>query len=128
MEKFRNSYPASLSGGMEQLTAIARSFISNSKILLLDEPFVSLDAISREKMNLELLRLWQRKRKTIILVTHSIQEAVFLSNQVLLISQRPGRIKSRIKINLSRPRRLSILNSKEFNQKVQIIRNILETN
>ena len=122
LEKFKNTYPNDLSGGMEQLTAIARSFIADAQILLLDEPFASLDAISREKMNQELLKLWQRKRKTIILVTHSIEEAVFLADKVLIMSQRPGRIKSIIKIDLPRPRQLSTISSPEFNSIVKTIR------
>lgn len=125
LEKFKNTYPAELSGGMEQLTAIARSFISNSKILLLDEPFGSLDAINREKMNFHLQRLWREKKKTIILVTHSIKEAVFLADKVLVMSQRPGTIKSTININLNRPRNLPIVNSKKFNQIVSAIKKIL---
>jgi len=122
LEKFKDVYPVSLSGGMEQLTAIARSFITDTKILLLDEPFVSLDEMTREKMNQELLNLWQKKRKTIILVTHSIKEAVFLADKVLIMSQRPGTIKSIVKINLPRPRKLSMINSSEFSLMVKTIR------
>jgi len=114
LEKFKDSYPAFLSGGMEQLTAIARSFISNAQILLLDEPFAPLDIITREKMNLELLKLWQIEKKTVILVTHSIEEAVFLADRVLVLSSRPGSIKKIININFSRPRSLDIKKMSKF--------------
>ena len=122
LEKFKDVYPVSLSGGMEQLTAIARSFITEAKILLLDEPFVSLDEMTREKMNQELLKLWQKKRKTIILVTHSIKEAVFLADKVLIMTKRPGTIESIVKINLPRPRKLSMINSPKFNLMVKAVR------
>jgi len=122
LEKFRDVYPASLSGGMEQLTAISRAFISDAEILLLDEPFSSLDAITREKMNLQLLELWQKKRKTIIFITHSISEAVFLSDRILVMSKRPGTIKTTIKNDLPRPRKLSLLNSSTFSWLVEKVK------
>jgi NitT/TauT family transport system ATP-binding protein len=122
LEKFKDVYPNSLSGGMEQLTAISRAFISEADILLLDEPFASLDAITREKMNQQLLRLWQKKRKTIVLVTHSITEAIFLSDRILVMSQRPGTIKSKIKINFKRPRKAAVMNSSGFNQMIKKIK------
>lgn len=125
LEKFKDMYPHNLSGGMEQLTAISRSFITNSKILLLDEPFAALDAINREKMNQQLLQLWHKKRITIILVTHSIKEAVFLADKIIVMTKRPAIIKSIIKINLSRPRNLSMLNSPELNQIVKNIKNTM---
>jgi len=119
---FKDYYPASLSGGMKQLTSIARAFVSPSQLLLLDEPFASLDALTREKMNLQLLKLWQKKKKTIILVTHSLQEAVFLTDQVIVLSKKPAKIKKIIKTNLDRPRKLCLLNKKEINQKIRQIR------
>jgi NitT/TauT family transport system ATP-binding protein len=114
LEGFEHAYPRELSGGMEQRVAIARALIHDPAILLLDEPFGSLDALTRENMNLELLRIWQAKRKTVVMVTHSIQEALFLADRILVMSPRPGRIKATVAVPLSRPRRLEILYSAEF--------------
>jgi NitT/TauT family transport system ATP-binding protein len=114
LKKFKNYYPKDLSGGMTQLTALTRAFAADSKLLLLDEPFASLDIIKREEMNLELLKLWQQKQKTIIFITHSIEEAVFLANRALILSPRPGNIKADIKIILKRPRSLALKNQKSY--------------
>ncbi|HVA13102.1 MAG TPA: ABC transporter ATP-binding protein [Stellaceae bacterium] len=101
---FENSYPDELSGGMQQRAAIVRSLLCDPDILLMDEPFGALDALTREQMNVELLRIWQASGKTIIFVTHDIAEAVFLSDRVILLSERPGRVKEIVKIELPRPR------------------------
>lgn len=119
--KFKDYYPHHLSGGMEQLAAIARAFISPAEILLLDEPFAHLDSLTREKMNLELLKLWRLKKKTIILVTHNLEEAVFLSQKIFILSKRPAKIKKIIKLNLAYPRKI---NSPKFFENISQIKKI----
>lgn len=111
---FANAYPRSLSGGMEQRVAIARALIHNPSILLLDEPFGSLDALTRERMAVELTRIWSAQKITVVMVTHSIQEAVFLSDRVFVMTDRPGRIADEIAVNLDRPRDMSLLQEERF--------------
>ena len=114
LEEFADRYPRELSGGMQQRVAIARALVHDPSILLLDEPFGALDAMTREALNLELMRVWEQDRKTVLFITHSIPEAVFLSDIVCVMTPRPGRIAEAIPIDLPRPRRLSQMGQPGF--------------
>ena len=108
---FRNHYPAELSGGMKQRTALARVLAFDPKVLLMDEPFGALDAQTREQMQEELMNLWERTRKTVVFVTHDIDEAVFLADRVVVLTARPARIREEVKIDLPRPRDIEVRKS-----------------
>jgi NitT/TauT family transport system ATP-binding protein len=123
---FADAYPGELSGGMQQRVGIARAFMHDPDVLLMDEPFGALDAITRDQMALELMRIWEDDRKTVLFVTHSISEAVLLSDRVVVMSARPGRIVRTLRIDLPRPRDLSLMNTPEFGDYAAQIRDLLE--
>jgi NitT/TauT family transport system ATP-binding protein len=106
--------PYELSGGMQQRVALARALVHNPKLVLMDEPFGALDALTREKMNLELHRIWRESRKTIVFITHSIQEAVFLGTQVVVLTPGPARMADHFAVDLPVPRTLEMRNHTEF--------------
>ena len=111
---FRNEYPGSLSVGMRQKAAIARALVHDPEVLLMDEPFSSLDSISREQLNFQLLELWERMRKTIVFVTHSISEAILLSDRIFLIKERPGSVGLEVSVDIPRPRTKASIQSPQF--------------
>lgn len=111
LKGFEKSYPHQLSGGMQQRVSIARSLIGNPKILLLDEPFGALDALTRMNMQQETLRIWEKEQATMILVTHDIDEAIYLGSRIVILSSRPGKVKEIIDVDIERPRKRT---SKEF--------------
>lgn len=126
LSEFAVAYPKQLSGGMEQRVAVARALIQQPKILLLDEPFGALDALTRERLNLELLRLWQTQNLTAVMVTHDIREAVFLADRVLVLSQRPATVAAEFKIDLPRPRPQGIEFSEIFGHLAYEIRQAIK--
>ncbi|RYF75303.1 MAG: ABC transporter ATP-binding protein [Comamonadaceae bacterium] len=114
LKGFENKYPWQLSGGMQQRVAILRALLHDPPVLLMDEPFGALDAMTREKMNLELQRIWMAAGKTVLLITHSIPEAIFLSDRVFVMSERPGSIAAVYDIDLPRPRPLDVMGTERF--------------
>jgi NitT/TauT family transport system ATP-binding protein len=126
LEGFENYYPRQLSGGMRQRVNLARALAIDPEILLMDEPFSALDAQTREIMQTELMRIWEEGRKTVLFVTHQIDEAVFLSDRVLVLARRPGRIQENVAITLPRPRPLAVKRTGEFVAYVDRIWRLIE--
>jgi NitT/TauT family transport system ATP-binding protein len=125
LSEFEDKYPMELSGGMQQRAAISRALICDPGILLMDEPFGALDAMTREQMNLDLQRIWRESGKTIMLITHSIPEAVFLGDRVIVMTPRPGRIAQVIAVPMARPRSIDVMGEPLFGRMTGEIRKLL---
>lgn len=126
LRDFHNHYPWQLSGGMQQRASIARALAFDPSLLLMDEPFGALDEFTRERMNLELLRIWEQTHKTLVFVTHSIPEAVFLSSRIVVMTPRPGKIAAVIPIDLPYPRTFETRESQRFFELVTLVRETLK--
>lgn len=124
---FEKRYPYELSGGMQQRASIVRALVHDPSILMMDEPFAALDALTRESITLEFQRIWMESGKTLVFITHSISEAVFLSDRIIVMSARPGRIVGEFRNTFPRPRQFSDLGSPEMSQLTQEIRECLNT-
>jgi NitT/TauT family transport system ATP-binding protein len=126
LQGFENRHPWELSGGMRQRVAICRALVQDPDLLLMDEPFGALDAITRDELNLELQRVWLADAKTVMFITHSITEAVFLSDQVMVMSRAPGRLREYIAIDLPRPRSLDMRETEAFGRYTSRIRKLFQ--
>jgi NitT/TauT family transport system ATP-binding protein len=126
LEGFDHYLPRALSGGMEQRVAIARALVHDPEVLLLDEPFGALDALTRERMGAELLRIWEARKTTVVMVTHSIPEALLLADRVLVLGSRPGQIKLALDVPLQRPRDMSMEYSPNFGALAGAVRQAIE--
>ena len=126
IDDFAHHLPRQLSGGMRQRVSICRALIHDPRILLMDEPFSALDALTRDEMGIELLRIWQANRKTVIFVTQSIREAVLLSDRVLVMGRRPSTIVEELAIDLPRPRHIAMTEDESFNRFVRTLRKAIE--
>jgi NitT/TauT family transport system ATP-binding protein len=119
---FEHRYPRELSGGMQQRVGIVRALLHDPAILLMDEPFGALDAMTRESMNVELQRIWMQRRITVLFITHSTAEAVFLADRVIVLTSRPGKISDQFDVDLPRPRTLDVMNTEAFGRHVRRVR------
>jgi NitT/TauT family transport system ATP-binding protein len=125
LEAFEKAYPQELSGGMEQRTALCRVLVADPEIVLMDEPFGALDEFTRERLNIELLRIWDTTHKTVVFVTHNIAEAVFLSDRVIVMGTRPGRVLEDVTVPLVRPRSVDSMREPAFHETLYRIRDLL---
>ena len=125
LEDFAEARPAQLSGGMRQRAAIARAFVQGAELMLMDEPFSALDELTRDAVRLRLLQVWEKHRKTVIFVTHSAAEAVMLSDRVVVMTPRPGRVFREVPIDLPRPRTPDVLDSPAFDAKLREVKHVL---
>jgi NitT/TauT family transport system ATP-binding protein len=126
LQGFEHNWPRQLSGGMAQRVVLARALVHDPDVLLLDEPFGSLDALTRERMWTELARIWQKRRKTVVMVTHSIEEALFLADRVLVLTSRPGKIKLDLKVDLPRPRKDGMRYTAQFGKLAKKLKEAIE--
>ena len=125
LEGFAMSYPGELSGGMAQRVALGRVMIQDPQVLLLDEPFGALDAMTREKMSMDLLHVWQHSKQTALMVTHDINEAVLLADRIIVLSNRPGKVVADIVVDLPRPRSVDLIYSDEFVKLAKTVRSAI---